>query len=247
MHGVMSLLRCRKSARNPSRALYKPSIESLVHERMAYEALLFHGVNLMLFNRSFSMFDQPWWDSMEEYFHSAPLPTTFDEESWPILGMPFDVFRLAIAAHSLSRRYPLSNDDSELAMHSISQLDFFRRQIPCLGSFSAGYTYLVATTALLRYILIHSKNEVQLPKEVYELPATDISKIKANIEAGRFFAHFPLWPLAGLYGVSENDVETETLKKLIEDALRDVNGPASKPPSRRAVGLFMMAPGLLRK
>ncbi|KUJ08534.1 uncharacterized protein LY89DRAFT_332794 [Mollisia scopiformis] len=244
MHGIMSLLRCRQFARTSNPELYRPSTESLVHERISYEALLFHGITLMLFNREFYMLNQPWWHTIDEYFRSAPLSIALDEASWPILGMPFSLFRLAVLAHELNRQCPLSKEGKQLAISSLLQLNFFHKYIPSTGYFSAGYTYLAATTALLRNMISRSGNDIEVPEEAHEAPKTDISKIEANINAKKFFIRYPLWPLAVLYRVSEVEAEKKTLERLIEDALRNIRGVVFKPPPRKAVAIFMMTPGL---
>lgn len=236
MRGVMRLLQCREEARKSSRQ-YQPSLQSLIHERLCYEAILHHCLVLMLLDRNFSVIEQPWWKYIEAYFHRAPLSITPNEESWPILGMPFDLHRLAFLAHTLHRRGPLSSEDRKLALLGLEQLEFFHKTIPYLGRFSAGYTYLVAIDSLLKHLLVISDHDINPPK-------IDVSKIKENLEAGKLFVRFPLWPLSILYRISESDSDKVTLNKLIANALRNVPGPASKPAPQEAVDLFLLAPGL---
>lgn len=195
----------------------------------------------MLFDRDVDMIDQPWWFVVDEYFQSTLLSTAFSEKCWPILGMPYELFRLALLAHSLNRRCSLSSKDKDTAVDALVELEMWNGHIPHIGKFAAGYTWLIATTALLRHILSRGGNDMpETPKE----PKVDIQEVVTNLDAGGYFVRFPLWPLAVLYRVTEVPSEREVLKGLISNALRNVSCSASRPPPREVVNLYLIAPGL---
>ncbi|CZR53906.1 uncharacterized protein PAC_03788 [Phialocephala subalpina] len=241
MQSLMILLRCRHIARLQLPKDSPPPKESLIQERICYEAALCHAITLMLFDRDFDMIDQPWWFVVDEYFQSTLLSTAFSEKCWPILGMPYELFRLALLAHSLNRRCALSSKDKDTAVDALVELEMWNGHIPHIGKFAAGYTWLIATTALLRHVLSRGGNDMpETPKE----PKVDIQDVVTNLDAGGYFVRFPLWPLAVLYRVTEVPSEREVLKGLISNALRNVSCSASRPPPREVVNLYLIAPGL---
>jgi len=213
-------------------------------ERVCYEAVLYHGATMMLFDRDFDMLDgSAEWQLLEDYFHDSPVPSGAAEENWPVLGMPFDVFRLVVMVSRLSRIALLSPAELEIAAVVLAELSKWYEVIPTTGKFTSGHSYLVAANALLRTLL------AQQPEGDHFLDGTHQPKIEtaaviATIEIGHHFNKYPLWPLTVFYRLSSDVRERKILEHAISAALQNTDGDIARFAPRETINMFLVAPGL---
>ena len=161
----MNLVKCREVAkRKPGNKTQ--SFGSINLERICYEALLFHGVTRMLVDPTFDLLG-PEWDVVCDYFHRAEALET-DERHWPVLGMPFGVFKITVAASRLTRQNSLADSDVETARESLKQLLPWYNTLPKTDEFSTTYLYIVSAHKLLRYIIDRGSGITNRLEEIHE-------------------------------------------------------------------------------
>jgi hypothetical protein len=213
-------------------------------ERVCYEAVLHHGATMMLFDRTFNMLDgTAEWQLLEDYFRDPPVPSGPDVENWPVLRMPFDVFRLVITVSRLSRAAILSIEEREMATVVLAELSKWYKPFPASGKFTTGHAYLVAANALLRNILAQQPNGDLLPDGNHP-PETEMPAVIGTIEIGQQFNKYPLWPLTVFYRLSSDMRERKILEHAISAALQNTDGDIARFAPRETINMFLEAPGL---
>ena len=93
---MVQLLNCREAKRKTSEALSYAQIsydrcQALKLERICYETLLYYAI--LHESGSNILIDSSTWKLIDNYFSTSPLPSDGHEKNWPILGMPYKVFR----------------------------------------------------------------------------------------------------------------------------------------------------------
>lgn len=221
------------------------SISAHAFERVCYEAVLYHGATMTLFDRNFDMLDGTTeWQLLEDYFRDPPVPSEADEENWPVLGMPFDVFRLVIIVSRLSRVAILSVEELEIAAVVLVELSKWYEIIPAtVGKFTSGYSYLVAANALLRTLLAQQPDGDLLLDGTHQ-PEIEMTAVIATIEIGHQFNKYPLWPLTVFYRLSTDVRERKILEHAISAALQNTDGDIPRFAPRETINMFLEAPGL---
>jgi hypothetical protein len=213
-------------------------------ERVCYEAVLYHGATMMLFDRDFDMLDgSTEWQMLEDYFRNSPVPSDAAEENWPVLGMPFDVFRLVVIASRLSRIAILSTADLEIATVVLAELSSWYEVIPATGKFTSGHSYLVAANALLR-TLVSQQPDGDLILDEHHQPEIEMAAVVSTIEIGHQFNKYPLWPLTVFYHLSSDAHERKILELAIAAALQNTDGDIARFAPRETINMFLLAPGL---
>jgi hypothetical protein len=213
-------------------------------ERVCYEAVLYHGASMMLFNREFDMLDgSAEWQMLEDYFRDPPVPSGANEENWPVLGIPFDVFRLVVIASRLRRIAILTTAELEIAAAVLAELSRWYEVIPATGKFTSGHSYLVAANALLRTLVAQQPDGGLLLDDKH--PADlEVAAVVSTIEIGHQFNKYPLWPLTVFYRLSSAPRERKILEHAISAALRNTDGDIARFAPRETINMFLMAPGL---
>jgi hypothetical protein len=223
--------------------LPQKSTSAHAFERVCYEAVLYHGATMMLFDRNFDMLDGTTeWQMLEDYFRDPPVPSGADEENWPVLGMPFDVFRLVIIVSRLSRIGILSVKELEIAAVVLAELSKWYEVIPATGKFTGGYSYLVSANALLRTLLAQQPDGDLL--DGTHQPETEMAAVIATIEIGHQFNKYPLWPLTVFYRLSTDVRERKILEYAISAALQNTDGDIARFAPPETINMFLEAPGL---
>jgi hypothetical protein len=224
--------------------LPKKSMSAHAFERVCYEAVLYHGATMMLFDRNFDMLDgTAEWQLLEDYFRDPPVPSEADEENWPVLGMPFDVFRLVIIVSRLSRVALLSVEELEIAAVVLAELSRWYELIPATGKFRSGHSYLVAANALLRTLLAQQPGGDLLLDGTHQ-PKIETAAVIATIEIGHQFNKYPLWPLTVFYRLSSEIRERKILEYAISAALQNTDGDIARFAPQETINMFLVAPGL---
>lgn len=219
-------------------------ISAHAFERVCYEAVLHHGATMMLFDRDFDMLDgTAEWQMLEDYFHDSPVPFDHPVENWPVLGMPFDVFRLVIVVSRLSRSIIFSSEQLEIAVVVLAELARWYEVIPATGKFSSGHSYLVAANALLRTLIAQQPNGDLLLDDAHQ-PDVETAAVVSTIEIGHQFNKYPLWPLTVLYRLSTDSRERVILEHAISAALQNTDGDIARYAPRETINMFLRAPGL---
>jgi len=225
-------------------ALPKKCISAHAFERVCYEAVLYHGATMMLFDRNFDMLDgSAEWQLLEDYFRDSPVPSEAAEENWPVLGMPFDVFRLVVIVSRLSRIALLSPAELEIAAVVLAELSKWYEVIPATGKFTSGHSYLVAANALLRTLLAQQPDGDPFLDSTHQ-PEIETATVIATIEIGHQFNKYPLWPLTVFYRLSSDVRERKILEHAISAALQNTDGDIARFAPRETINMFLLAPGL---
>lgn len=224
--------------------LPEKSVSAHAFERVCYEAVLYHGATMMLFDRDFDMLDgSAEWQMLEDYFRDSPVPSEADEENWPVLGMPFDVFRLVVIASRLSRIAILSPAELDIAAVVLAELSSWYEVIPATGKFTSGHSYLVAANALLRTLVAQQPDGDLLLDDKH--PADlEVAAVVSTIEIGHQFNKYPLWPLTVFYRLSSDVHERKILEHAISAALQNTDGDIARFAPRETINMFLLAPGL---
>jgi hypothetical protein len=224
--------------------LPEKTLSAHAFERVCYEAVLYHGATMMLFDRDFDMLDgSAEWQMLEDYFRNSPVPSEAAEENWPVLGMPFDVFRLVVITSRLSRIAILSTAELEIAAVVLGELSKWYEVIPATGKFTSGHSYLVAANALLR-TLISQQPDGDLLLDEYHQPEVEMAAVVSTIEIGHQFNKYPLWPLTVFYRLSSNPRDKKILEHAVSGALKNTDGDIARFAPRETINMFLVAPGL---
>ncbi len=224
--------------------LPKKSLSAHAFERVCYEAVLYHGATMMLFDRDFDMLDGSLeWQMLEDYFRDPPVPSDAAEENWPVLGMPFDVFRLVVIASRLSRIASLSPAELKIAAVVLRDLSSWYELIPPTNKFRSGYSYIVAANALLRTLISQQPDGDLLLDENHQ-PEAEVAAVVSTIEIGHQFNKYPLWPLTVFYRLSSNPRERKILERAISAALQNTDGDIARFAPPETINMFLVAPGL---
>ena len=220
-------------------------ISAHAFERVCYEAVLYHGATMMLFDRDFDMLDGTIeWQMLEDYFRDSPVPSDAAEENWPVLGMPFDVFRLVVIVSRLSRIAVLEPQELKIAAVVLAELSRWYEVIPRTGGkFTSGHSYLVAANALLRTLLAQQQDGDLLLDDTHH-PKSEMAAVVATIEIGKQFNKYPLWPLTVFYRLSSDTRERKILEHAISAALQNTDGDIARFAPRETINMFLLAPGL---
>jgi hypothetical protein len=227
--------------------LPEKSISAYAFERICYETVLYHGVTIMLFDREFDMLDgSAGWQILEDYFQNSPVPfeaTEATEENWPVLGMPFDVFRLIVIVSRLSRIAILSTAELEIAATVLAELSRWYEIIPATTKFTSGHSYLVAANALLQTLVAYQPDGDLLLNNNHQ-PELEMAAVISTIEIGHQFNKYPLWPLTVFYRLSSDPGRRKILEHAISAALQNTNSDIARFAPRETINMFLMAPGL---
>lgn len=187
-------------------------------ERICYETLLYYGTIVMLHDRQFnSLLDSSLWSLFGTYFQNSPLPSDNKEQNWPILGVPYKLFRLIIAVSRLMHLDSLSIDDLAVSKMVYNELTKWieGESVNTNEDPSIAKLYIFAAKALLGYIL-RDKKDLPLeinPGEDIRLCLYIISEMESRSPLGRFH----LWPLHVLRYVPTNEVDTRIIQNKLEN------------------------------
>lgn len=228
MRAMLNLIKLRTASNlallKAGLPLPEKSLSAHAFERVCYEAVLYHGATMMLFDRDFDMLDGSLeWQMLEDYFRDPPVPSDAAEENWPVLGMPFDVFRLVVVASRLSRIVSLSPAELEMAADALRDI--------------------VAANALLRTLVSQQPDGDLLLDENHQ-PKAEVAAVVSTIEIGQQFNKYPLWPLAVFYRLSSDEREKKILEHAISAALQNTDGDIARFAPRETINMFLVAPGL---
>jgi hypothetical protein len=213
-----------------------------IWERTCAESFLYHTLTMTLFDRHFDPQMIPRTREMfDDYFLTCPLPTAPEASNWPILGMPYALWRLIADVSTLAKRLPLVDPlDINLAEHQIQQLGDWEQRLgidavgsPQFDNFiveanppsaAAGLYIFVAKILALRLLQSHppsaaldfsDDSSLSNPSQLYI--RRSLALVKSLDLAGVTFNRFYLWPLTILGCAAEGDEDVRVVReKLLE-------------------------------
>jgi hypothetical protein len=237
--------------RNWSDVSLDPSLTSLspqdyavsVFERTSVESFLYHSLVMTLFDRHLDtgMFLRT-RDIFDDYFLTCPLPTAYATSNWPILGMPYALFRLIVDVATLAKRLPLVNPaDLMLAAQQVEELGLWEQRLgidvagsPQFDEFigearptsvAAGLYLFVAKILALRLLHSHTLyDEITVPEITQLYIRRSISLIKSLDLAGVSFSRFYIWPLTILGCATEEDEDVRIVREKLFEIRRSQLG-----------------------
>jgi hypothetical protein len=201
-----------------------PADPRLIFERLCYESLLYHGTNIMMiYDRDFdALVGFEAWDMIDEYFRTCLLPVDEAKESWPVLGVPYKLFRVIVAVSRLNRRKPLMDDD--LAVASIVSTELTRR-VDALATDpdSPGKLYVLAAKILLEDILSQQPDGAHLKDSVLR----DMSRFMyemTTVEVRPQVSRYNLWPLSILEHIAKDADDKKLIKSKMAQMVQMLDG-----------------------
>lgn len=226
VRAIIQLFKCRQAAKMRSRvtAEYDPEEPRVVFERICYESLLYHGTIMMIYDRTFdALVGSEAWDMIDEYFRTCLLPVDEAKESWPVLGVPYTLFRVIVAVSRLSRRKPLM-DDYDLAVASIASTEL-TRWVDTLATNpdSPGKLYVLAAKILLEDVLSQQPDGAHLKDSVLRHTGRFMYEM-ATVEVRPQVSRYNLWPLSILERITKDADGKELIKSKMTKTVRMLDG-----------------------
>lgn len=215
---ITQLFRTRERAKRQRRfgdlnEIATQDFSSLVFERLRYESLVFHGTVLTLYEKRFDLLTGiDTWDLLDEYFRETPLPTGEDRENWPVLGVPYRLFRLVVKSSRLSSRLPLSEQDLEMAKKMHAVLSRWKLVANLSSQSSVGTLYVLVAKALLQSVLSrYIQNSQQTDPLAEDVHTSVVFLAKVEIELS--YNKYLLWPLSTLKAIGVKEVDKEVVEQ----------------------------------
>ena len=246
VRAIIQLLKCHQAAKMRPRNSAGQGSEDprVVFERICYESLLYHGTVMMIYDRNFdALVGFEAWQMIDEYFGTCLLPVDDAKESWPVLGVPYKLFRIIVAVSRLSRCRPLRNDD--LAVASIVSAEL-TRWVAVLASDqnSPGKLYVLAAKILLEDVLSQQPEGAHLMNSVLR----DISRFMVEmttVEVRPQMSRYNLWPLSILEHIAKNADDKRLIKNKIAETIYMLDGGGVMQLPQEFFERYVDIPGIL--
>ncbi|KFY01598.1 hypothetical protein O988_02668 [Pseudogymnoascus sp. VKM F-3808] len=245
VRAIMQLLKCRQAARmvDFTRAECNPEALHVIFERKCYESLLYHGTIMMTYDPNFdALVSNEAWQMIDGYFQTSLLPTDEKWESWPVLGVPYKLFRLIVTISNLARRSPLGEEDLAIAALAITELHQWVNVV-ALNPSSPGRLYVLAAKILLEDVLSRQPEGISLKDSVQADIQCFVNEISA-ITVTPLFSKYNLWPLSIIQHIATDVGAKRIIKDRITATLRLIDGCGVMEVSQERLDRFVGMPGL---
>lgn len=245
VRAIIQLLKCHQAAKmGPRNAAGRGSEDPrVVFERICYESLLYHGTVMMIHDRNFdALVGFEAWQMIDEYFGTCMLPVDEAKESWPVLGVPYKLFRIIVAVSRLSRRRPLTNDDLAVATIVSAELT---RWVDLLASDpnSPGKLYVLAAKILLEDVLSQQPEGAHLTNSVLR----DIGRFMVEmttVEVRPQFSRYNLWPLSILEHIAKDADDKRLIKDKLAQTIQMLDGGGVMQLPQELLERYVDIPGI---
>lgn len=220
---MAEIFKCRQASKRSRGSLppTKSDQESspvLIFERICYESLLYHSTILMWFDRSLdALTSDADWELVEEYFHDSLSPETVINGRWPILGVPYELFKLITTILRLSRQTRLSEDDLVIAATVSNGLARWEVLVDTNCEYSVAKLYVYVVRSLLQFVL-SCQTEVELSLNATSANVRRCMSMLASTTTTCYFSGYQFWPLTVLGHLATEPDD----KHLITDRLASV-------------------------
>lgn len=243
IRAIMQLLKCRQATRM-TEAECDPEALHVIFERKCYESLLYHGTIMMTYDPDFDVLvSGEAWQMIDEYFQFSLLPSDEKWESWPVLGVPYKLFRLIVIISNLARRRrPLGEEDLAIAAFAITELHQWVNFLASNAS-SPGRLYILAAKVLLEDILSQQPEGISLKDSAQ----ADINRFANEITAVAvtpLFSKYNLWPLSIIQHIATDVGAKRIITDRIAETLRVIDGCGVMEVSQERLDRFVGMPGL---
>lgn len=245
VRAIIQLLKCRQASKIQSRIAAGRGSEDprVVFERICYESLLYHGTIMMIYDRNFdALVGFEAWQMIDEYFGTCLLPVDEAKESWPVLGVPYNLFRIIVAVSRLSRRRPLTNDDLAVASIVSAELTCW---VDLLASNpnSPGKLYVLAAKILLEDVLSQQPEGAHLTDSVLR----DIGRFMyemTTVEVRPQVSRYNLWPLSVLEHIAKDTDDKRLVKNKIAQTIQMLDGGGVMEVPQELLERYADIPGI---
>lgn len=245
IRAAMQLLKCRRAAQmiDYAEAECDPEALHVIFERQCHESLLYHGTIMMTYDPDFdALVSNEAWQMIDGYFQSSLLPTDEKLESWPVLGVPYKLFRLIVTILTLARRSPLGEEDVAIASFAITELHQWGNFLASNAS-SPGRLYVLAAKILLQDILSRQPEGISLYDSVQADIQCFINEIYA-VAVTPLFNKYNLWPLSIIQHIATDMGAKRIIKDKIVETQRLIDGCGVMEVSQERLDRFVRMPGL---
>lgn len=229
IRALAEIFKCREAKRraSDSQARNMPGRSPVTQfERLCYESLVYHSTVIMWFDKSSNILaDDDIWDMLHGYFHRFLPPAAPADGRWPILGVPYSLFKLITIVSRLSRPAVLREDELDLAKTMSQDLASWKKLIDDRSEYSVAKLYVYAADALIQH-LISKQTE---PSSVSN-PLSTTSSISQCIDIilstniGYQFSSYHLWPVFVLGSLVTDEDQKQLTLATAAAAIRNMDG-----------------------
>ena len=214
---MAQLFKFRESKRKSAKALSFSQVnyhdcQALKMERICYESLLYYGTHAMLYDNSFDVLtDSSIWELLSSYFKKSPLPSDNYERNWPILGVPYSMFRLIVTVLRLFHLDFLSIEDIAIGASVLAELIEWNGDTASNTNDnpSAAMLYVLTAKLLLEQTL-QSKGGMN-PRSNFDEDMHRCFQILSSMELHCYIRRHCLWPLDILSLVARDKKHMQTI------------------------------------
>jgi len=280
MRAIAELFKSRQAGKrigslHPVNEISEENPGPLIFERICYESLIYHGSIMMLYDRDSDMLaDNLAWKTFDDYFRTSPLPCDAEGANWPILGIPYNLFRLIVGISILSRRSPLNDQDLHTAAAMGDELAKWAERTlnPMETSFSSSPHFFennddesnhhkntnnIRETStgfvgilyiLVAKILLSKIVSRQLqgthPLESVQNDVRHCMSIVRTTDISCQFSRYHLWPLSVLNHITVKTADKRTVRDKMEEIMQNMDGGGALAGARERIQVFLEVPGL---